>query len=57
MSISIRAECEAIQEEGFSCDSPFVDALKPLVAAVPEVGETVVGIFEVTCAVSDIVNG
>ena len=57
MSMSVDVQCTEVKADGFNCDQPFIDILKPLVGAVPGAGETIVSTFEVACAVNDLING
>jgi len=57
MSMSVDVQCKEVESDAFNCDQPFIDILKPLIGAIPAVGDIIVSTFEVACAVNDLING
>ncbi|KAJ9614014.1 hypothetical protein H2200_002150 [Cladophialophora chaetospira] len=56
MEMSVDVQCTEIKPETFNCDNPFVELAKAAVNAVPGISETAGTVFEVACAVNDIIN-
>jgi hypothetical protein len=48
MSVGIEVECAEIHKEGFDCEGSIVSAVKPLVEAIPQVGDFAAKAWEVS---------